>query len=54
MISELNLNLKEIHSSLVILQKSLNNYDEEPTIENIDHCLELIIEKMKKTIDGIL
>lgn len=49
-LTDLKLSMQEIESSLIILQKALNNNEENITITNIDNCLEVIIEKTKNTI----
>lgn len=50
LISEHTLNLKEILSSIVLLQQAIQNEYAEIKLKDIDNHLEIIIEKLNDTI----
>lgn len=46
-------NLREIKSSLIILQQAIENNNEIINFEDIDNHLEILIEKFNTTIEDI-
>ncbi|MGM9993646.1 MAG: hypothetical protein ACI37R_02840 [Candidatus Avigastranaerophilus sp.] len=52
-LTELQGNLREIKSSLIILQQAIENNDEIINIEDIDNHLKILIEKFNTTIENM-
>lgn len=52
-LTELQGNLREIKSSLIILQQAIENNDEIINLEDIDNHLEILIEKFNTTIENM-
>ena len=52
MIADAKLKIKEIQSSLIILQKAIQNKEEKLNYNNIDDYLEIIIEKTTNIINS--
>lgn len=52
-LTELQGNLREIKSSLIILQQAIENNNEIINFEDLDNHLEILIEKFNTTIENM-
>ena len=48
---ELTMSFTEVKSCLIVLQQAVQNEHDELTLDNIDHSLETIIDKLSRVID---
>lgn len=49
--AELTMSFTEVKSCLIVLQQAVQNEHDELTLDNIDHSLETIIDKLSRVID---